>query len=322
MKKQDKTQTKTGNFEIPKKEKSIPHGTLDITKRRLIFGDYFILVFLIFLYVTLTGFSILSSTKPSWLAVVTTEERRFEASLLMSEAKSFIDAQKPEEALLLLNEARKKTADIQHLNINTAIALMMLGQKDQAIEALKQELKMDKWNPSNIYYFLSDIYRNNGDQETADYYFQLANDSNPNRINKYKTLGNKLLNEERFEDAIVALEKELLYRKDMKIHYENMLIGAIESLSDEPKKMELLKDILKRGIDDNVLNKYDKKLFNLFLNSQYHLAQNYNQLGYCQARIGKYESAYDNVLKALQIYPSYPDAQTNYKLLKQKLQEK
>ena len=293
----------------------------EINRRNIIFGDYFILFFLIFLYVFIAGFSVLSSTKPKWLASVTKNERDFEASMLMREAKMCLNVQNPSEALQLFNEAKEKSPDIEHLNVNTAIALMMLGQKEQAIEKLKEELKQNKWNPSIIYYFLSDIYRNNGEIENADYYFKLANDANPNKINKYKNLGNKYLNEEKFPEAIEALTKELEYRKDMKIHYKNMLINAIESLNEEPRKANILKRLLKKGIQDDDLINYDKGLFDIFLSSQFPFAQNYNQIGYCQARIGKYQSAYYNVLKALQMYPNYPDAQINYGLLKRQLEE-
>lgn len=299
----------------------INNNHVPIINRKIIFGDYFILVFLGILYVFISGFSILASYKPVWLTAISSDERKFEASIEMNKAMKYINRGQPENALILLKQSYEKAPEMPTIHLNMAIALVMLGQKEQAINALQKELKQNPWNPSNIYYFLSDIYYNNNDTATANHYFNMANNSNPSIINKYKLMANNYLNHSRFDEAIEVLLLELNYRLDMKEYYKNMLINSIESLKEEPEKVKLLENILKAGITDKDLIKYDKQLFELFLKTHYPLAQNYNQLGYCQARIGKYQEAYKNVSKAIKIAPFYPDAATNYELLKKKISQ-
>lgn len=277
--------------------------------------DRIIHLTLLGIYIFISIFFVITLFKPVWLTEMNTDERKFEATIIMNDGIHYAQTGKHKEAISIFEMALERAPELPQIKINLATSLASMGEFQKAVVYLKQVLNQKNVNKSNIYYMLSEFYKQLKDTSESEKSFQDAHINNNYNTQKYRNLGIKLMSEMKWQESYDALLKQYEYRSKIKTYFEEMLYFAYESLEKDSLLQEKIMEKLRNGIDDTELAKYDTLLFNRFLNSHHPFAVNCNQLGFDLAKMGRIEEAKVYFNKALAISPKYQDPLINLEFL-------
>ncbi len=268
---------------------------------------------MITIWTALILFGVIYYCNPYLLLNVTKDERKKEASDNVMIGISLTNQGKFEEALIEYQKALKIYPECHEVYANIGVTYKMFKDYKNANYFLEKAINADSTSQYNIYSNLYDIALEQKNNEKADMYFVLAVKNNPYIIEKSMQIGTGYLNKHKWDSSLAILKNTLKLRFDIKAQYHDMLAYYFNIYVNKPKYRADIKQILSTGIDKLDFTKYDSLSLTNALNSDYELALNYNRIGFCLAKLEKYEQSLPYFKKALKINPTYPCALENVK---------
>ncbi len=297
------------------KKKSVKYQSPDIVDK---VAGYVIYGFYAFLLI----FFIISQTKPEWMIKAGKREKNMETAAIINSAIAASKRGDNVSALNILDLAAKKSPDMDEIYSNMGLSYTALGDFAAAAACYEKAITLSPTDSSNIYYMLAGCYDRMNMKEKSAEYLRKSFEVNGFQIDKYMKIGSHLLYQGRWDSSFVALTKALELQYSMKEHYRNtVLSGRVKQEEDSAfyKRVFNWVNNVENTFNEN---KYDKRLFDMQVNSDRRSAIIYNQLGFDLSMLGNDSLALEHFEKAVEIWNEYPDALKNIKFVRDKINKK
>ena len=284
-----------------------------------ILPDKIISAGLIFIYLSLTVFGIISLSNPKWLVGLSYSNKKMEVGLKIIEGIKLSHENKEREAIEKYNEALALMPDFVEAVINKGVSYKRLMMYERALFEFKKALNMSPKDSSNIYSNIKDIYLDKKDSMKADFFFQKSIHTNHSTIDKFMKKGIHYYNLKNLDSSLSAYF-QALNQREMFTFYKDVIDK--ELLTTVTKINSKSKGISYFSGEKEIYRIYDSVCFQLNLSFDRGLAENYNKIGFIIALQGDYETALGYFLKAVNIWNDYPDAKANIMFINEKLNKK
>lgn len=281
--------------------------------------DKSIAVMLISVWVLLFIFAIIYFLNPYILLDHTVDERKKEAADEVMQGINQTNQGNLQEALAFYNNALDVYPNYCEAYINMGITYKTFQDYENAKKCFYKALEIDSSLKLNIYNNLYDIALATKDSSAIEKYYDASIESNKYLIDKYMQIGTGYMNKNIFDSASAAYSTALAHRKNIKSQYHDMLVFSYFSYSNKLEYQKDIENILQNDMPEFDKNRYDTTAFMNAINKDYELALNYNRIGFCLARMEKYNEALVYFKDAVKIYPSYKDAVDNIRFVEEKL---
>jgi len=257
-------------------------------------------------------FGFLSIIQPEWLVDISSPGKMSEALDYSKAGDIYLKKGNYRAAVDLYKRAINIQPDLVNAIGNLGISYTQLKRYDDAIRIFKHLLKTDKENTHTNYYNLAELYKRNGDAESAIECYVKSAETNPYPIYSYQYLGELYLKLQRWDLAVRSFELALANKLTLENSYYGMLKGVEKSSIDEPEILEAVKSFIKKPI--KFVN-FDNKIFEAMLKKDREIAKTYNFLGYAHFMNNNFHDAKSNYEIALNIWPDFNEAKKNLKKL-------
>ncbi|MCK4654730.1 MAG: tetratricopeptide repeat protein [Candidatus Cloacimonetes bacterium] len=262
-----------------------------------------ITVFLFFIICIILCIIFLGGTKSGLLAGRTEAGRVSEANSYFDFATQFIKVKRFPEAISNFKKAIKMDPDFCEAYTNLAVAYAKTGENQKAVRVLKKALTKDPDEDYLIYLNLAQVYRR-FDNEKAEQAYKIAIELHPFPKYAYFNLGDFYWKLENYDKATESFKKGLVLH-NLKSYYIGSIKRGIKIYSESPELVRFLKKLKEAGATDEVMQKYDKIVFNnYYLKNNKKIAEKYDQVGYYYLQKGKSNKASDYFEKSIQFWNS------------------
>ncbi len=265
-------------------------------------------------------FAIVSLSEPDWLTMVSKKNKREEVGTMIKNGVALSRKGEEQKAIQTYKEALEIMPSFAEAKVNMGVSYKRLHKYDKAIELFREALAMSPPDSSNIYSNLGDVYSALGDTVKARKYFQKAMESEISIISRLMKEGNFYFRKKNWGKALKFYERCLNKRFDMKNHYISTLKKARVDYVREPKELKSIKSLLTESEKriNKRLHRFDSSAFIKTVKQDKGLAVNYNKVGFCLARTGRFDEAIDCFYKALEVWSDYRDAKLNVRYILEK----
>ncbi|PLX11183.1 MAG: hypothetical protein C0598_08745 [Marinilabiliales bacterium] len=249
--------------------------------------------------------------QPQWLKDLSTSGKTTEATSIKNAADNYLKNKKYDKAISLYKKALKITPDLKGAIANMAVAYQKKSDFSRSLTVFNYLLKMEPEYPEVIYYNIAEIYEKTNDTDKAlkSYLLSAKNSAFPEE--SYQKAGHILMNKQEWENALTKFYLAIEHKKDLKKLYKGMLINYQKSVSDTSLIYSEINMILKSESYIPFLNIYDEKSVNYQLSKDVKLIKTYNNIGFCLAKIKRYEESLVYLKKALEMDPGFVKAKNN-----------
>lgn len=251
------------------------------------------------------AFGIITLISPPWLEELSNPGMNAEAINIKTVGDTYLKNNEPKKAINLYKSAIEIVPDYQAAIANLAIAYQKTRNYPNAIVSFKYLLENNPTHPDVIYFNLAEIEENMGKATEAINYFKLAAETAPYPENAFQKAAKLTMDQNRWEEAISLFDNAIENRMTLKNAYLGMIRLEVQSQSDSTP--------FNHTIPSNLNEIYDPSVFNFMLSKNTNIARTYNNMGFCQAKMGSYDLAIEHFKEALRIMPQLKDAQNNIK---------
>ncbi|KQC10593.1 MAG: hypothetical protein APR54_11865 [Candidatus Cloacimonas sp. SDB] len=273
--------------------------------------DKFMSYSLLFIWVLLITFALISITRPQWLINISESEKYEEAMTFKRFGDRFLEQKEYGKAIYQYNIALKIQPDLYYALGNLAVVYSKLGHYKEAVSTL---VKMIEIKPEFSYIAqtnLAEIYEKNNSPENAIKYYSEAAENAPFPFHLYAKLGYLYCTVDKWEKGIEAFRKSILERSDLKKFYSGMLERDYHRISDHPEVRDTISQLLDQEIPEDEFDRFDEVVFTKILSRDKEYAVAINNLGWAYEMTGELEKAAEFYDYALKIWPRYLQAKNN-----------
>jgi tetratricopeptide (TPR) repeat protein len=184
-----------------------------------------------------------------------------------------------------------------------------------AAACFEKAIELDTLFKLNAYNNLYDIALETKDSVNLVKYHELAKQSNNTRIDKYMQIAIGYMNRHIWDSSLAAYRIALENRLDIKSQYHDMLVFSYVSCSNLPEQQNNIMTLLNNNLSGVDFSRYDTLAFKKSLAYDLDLALNYSRIGFCLAKLEKYDEALIFLKQAYNIHPTYDDVSENIKYI-------
>ncbi|NQT65440.1 MAG: tetratricopeptide repeat protein, partial [FCB group bacterium] len=168
-------------------------------------------------------FGFISILQPEWLVDISAAGKMTEAVHIRNAGDLLLKSGNYKAAVNLYKRAINIQPDLISAIGNLGICYTKLQRYDDAIRIFKHLLKTDKENTHTNYYNLAELYKRNGDAESAIEWYVKSAETNPYPIYSYQYLGELYLKLQRWDLAVRSFELALANKLTLENSYYGML---------------------------------------------------------------------------------------------------
>ncbi len=268
-----------------------------------------ITIAIVTIWAAITVFGIVTLISPAWLEELSNPGMNAEAMTKKHAADVLLKKGEPEKAIPLYKSAIKIVPDYRAAVANLAVAYQKTRNYQLAVITFKYLLGNNPEHPDVLYHNLAEIEEKMGNIPEAIQYYLLAAEHAPYPEKAWQMAGKLSLNEEKWADAITYFQKAIGTRMTIENAYQGMVATEVQSRNDSLR--------FNHDLPANYLEIYDLSVFNYMLQHDVNQARTYNNLGFCQAKMGHYDEAIAHFRQALKIDPNFRDALNNMEAVQQ-----
>ncbi len=274
---------------------------------------------LLFTWVVLLFFGLLSATTPPWLVSLSDPGRRVEST----DAKNLGDDALRQGNLGLAaaqyQHALKIRPDEGGAIVNLGIVLIKAGRVDEGERVLRDGLKITHSDVSRglMLYTLGLLDEQRGNREAAMANYREAIACGTDLAKRYHRLGSLYLAAGQLDSAQVTFEKALAYQLDPASSYREMLVLGMDALEDDTVHVAVMRELLRQPVTENDLARYDLETIRQVQLQDTSVADTYNYLGWVAIQREDFAKATAYFEKSLEIWPGNRNAVENLRVLRQ-----
>lgn len=272
---------------------------------------------LIFVWVSLITFGLVSAASPSWLNSFAKHGRVGESRQVKDAGDFFLRDKNYKRALAQYERALNIEPDFTAAIVNSAIAYNLSGNPEKGIKLLKEAIKHDPEHISTIYFNIGEILHGRGKYTEALEYYNKAIGAEIEPELLYKKLIVLYKQTEQFEQARIAGEKLLELQNDPIMPYINMLHMYSSMYKIYPEHKNFFETEFQRELTLENLDDYDFEIITKLSNTDPEVAKTHNKLAVLYAMKGDIDKAIEHFEKSAEIWPGNKDAVKNLKILRQ-----
>ena len=195
-------------------------------KNTSINGKKIITYILVFIWVSLLSFAVISLSNPKWLVTISEPGKNVEASSIKEYGDLELRKGNHEQAIGQYLAALKILPNNVEVLTNLGIAFGQIGMKEQAIETFKKTIKLKPKQIHVVYYNLAQMYEQTEQSQQAIRTYILASEKNPFPYYSFRKIGKIYYDNSDWDNAIVYFEKALKH----KLNLENSYIGMLKEV--------------------------------------------------------------------------------------------
>jgi len=268
-----------------------------------------ITIAIVAIWVFIMVFGIVTLISPPWLEELSNPGMNAEAMTKKHAADVLLKKGQPEKAIPLYKSAIKIVPDYRAAVANLAVAYQKTRNYQNAIITFKYLLENDPEHPDVLYFNLAEIEEKMGNTTEAINYYLMAAEHAPYPEKAWQMAGKLTLNEEKWEEAMGYFQHAINSRMTLENAYKGMIATEVQSRKDSVQ--------FNYELPANCREIYDPSVFDDMPQHDINQARTYNNLGFCQAKLERYDEAIAHFQKSLEIDPNFRDARNNIQAVQQ-----
>lgn len=273
---------------------------------------------LMLIWLFLILFAFIAASDPEWLKNIATVGRLGESKAMVDYGDNFLRQRNYRMAIPQYQKALKIKPDHTGALVNMAIAYSLSGDHSGGLQVLRKALKQATSRQGTIFFNMADIFRRQGENETAIEYYKKSIGSEVEQDLVYQRLGSLYVEMGRLDDAFAAFEKTLEIQTGVTNPYVKMLKRALPFFEGDSVHTLIIEDQLSRGVSVGDLAAYDLTIIESINAGDPEIAKTHNFLGAICADKENIDKAIEHFESSLNIWPGNIDAKRSLSILRQK----
>lgn len=274
-----------------------------------------VIVILMFAWVILVCFGIVSQFDPQWLRDLARVGAKVEAQVSFDAGDTSLRNGDYRTAIGHYQQALEIQPDNIEAHLNQAIAYARSGALARGESVLLSALELDPPDKGKFHYNLADMYMQQERWDDALMHYQEALLLNVNPAFVYQKLGNVYVRQKDYPRAREAFENCLAARADLSLYYREMLYDNVVTFTDDPLHLGIIEEQLARTITEDELGRYDLSSLRRVNQETPRVSRVYNLLGFVCSNLSDFEAAIGHFERALEIDPANSEARKNLRAI-------
>ncbi len=271
---------------------------------------------LVFIWVFLIAFGLVSATSPSWLDGFAKHGREGESRQIKDRGDFLLRDRNYPLALAQYRRALEINPDFTGAIVNSAIAFNKSGEPEKGIKLLREAIKNDPNHPGMIYFNIGEIYHDMKQYEKATEYYYKALGADCDPILTLKKLLMLYMQTKQHDKSQETARKLLEYQNDPLTPYKSMLYKYSTIYENKSEHYEFFENLRENGITADQLAEYDLEVIRDLSSSDPEVAKTHNNLAFIYALSGDIDKAIEHFEESERIWPGNRDAVKNLKYLR------
>ncbi|PLX03895.1 MAG: hypothetical protein C0595_05285 [Marinilabiliales bacterium] len=249
--------------------------------------------------------------QPQWLQDLSVSGKNSEAISIKKSADNYLKNKRYGDAINLYKKALKIVPDLKGAIANLAVSYQKSSNFNLALITFKHLLKLNPEYPEVIYFNIAEIYEKQNDLDKAIKYYLLSAEHAAFPEESFQKAGHILMNNNEWEEAILNFKLAIENKKTFANLYKGMLINYRKSLDDTSSLFQEINNILESESYLKLQDLYYKQSIDIQIGNDTKLIKTYNNIGFCLAKIKRYDESVIYLKKALEMDPGFVKAKNN-----------